>query len=275
MPACIHPITVKLPNGTPQTVACGRCVSCRINRTRSWAVRCMFELEDNNYNAQFSTFTYNDDCLPSDYGLHKRHLQLFFKRLRKSFYPRRIRYFAAGEYGDKGGRPHYHALIFGLSNNFVENEIVNRCWQQGFTYIGNVSWDSVNYVTKYIQKKWSGLKAQEVYGERQAPFQLQSQGLGLSTAQKYLDILNTEECIRLQNGSTVPIPYYFKRKLDIDTSLYDIRYQLKKVVDVTNYIDSEKIDKLYEYYNRMYARDLQREVNLYAKSKLATERSVM
>lgn len=47
------------------------------------------------------------------YTLRKRDFQLFMKVLRRRT-GQKVRYFAAGEYGDKTFRPHYHAIIFGL-----------------------------------------------------------------------------------------------------------------------------------------------------------------
>lgn len=275
MPACIKPVTIKLSNGLPQTVACGRCVACRVNRTRAWTVRCMMELETYDYKAQFQTLTISDDFLPDDYSLRKRDLQLYFKRLRKSLGNRRIRYFACGEYGDRFGRPHYHAIVFGVGQSLLDKKIVRDSWHMGFVCIGRAEWDSIQYVTKYIQKKWTGTKAIETYGQRQPPFQLQSKGLGLDGCKKYLNILRADECIKLQNGKIAPIPSYIRRKLDIDTSLYDTDFMLEKQKDIMQYIDSEKIDKLYDYYQRMHQRDLQRQVNLDAKSALAAARSSM
>ena len=42
---------------------CGRCVGCRLERSRQWAVRCMHEASMHMFNS-FVTLTYDDDHLP-------------------------------------------------------------------------------------------------------------------------------------------------------------------------------------------------------------------
>lgn len=99
---CFHPVTLK--NG--QTVPCGSCIGCRINKTSQWTFRLL--LEQKNWDkASFITLTYDDDHLPSDASLHPEDLTLFWKRLRKNLDGRKIKYFACGEYGDATQRPHY------------------------------------------------------------------------------------------------------------------------------------------------------------------------
>jgi hypothetical protein len=63
----------------------------------------------------FITLTYSDEHLPEDGSLNPEHLTRFWKRLRKNESADKkdwIRYFACGEYGEKRGRPHYHAMVF-------------------------------------------------------------------------------------------------------------------------------------------------------------------
>ena len=69
-------VTLKLP--------CGQCIGCRLEKSRQWAVRCMHEKQMHPFN-EFVTLTYDDAHLPEGGALVKRHLQLFFKRLRKKF----------------------------------------------------------------------------------------------------------------------------------------------------------------------------------------------
>jgi hypothetical protein len=106
---------VKIEDGSPQGlyVPCGKCIACRIARTREWTVRIMHEMSCHD-NAVFATLTYDDDHLPPDRSISKDELQRFIKRLRKELGDRKIRYFACGEYGETTNRPHYHAIIFGL-----------------------------------------------------------------------------------------------------------------------------------------------------------------
>lgn len=141
---------------------CGKCFPCRINKARVWTVRILLEAAAHKDNT-FLTLTYNDDFLPrgdkeyervSECSLDKKELQNFFKRLRKRIHPNRIRYFACGEYGD-AGRPHYHAMIFGLPHTY--KEIYERTWTErgipiGFVDVGEITNYSARYITGYVMK---------------------------------------------------------------------------------------------------------------------------
>ena len=47
----------------PLTIPCGRCIGCRLERSRQWAMRCVHEAEMHDENV-FVTLTYDDDHLP-------------------------------------------------------------------------------------------------------------------------------------------------------------------------------------------------------------------
>lgn len=122
----------------------------------------------------FVTLTYSPEHYPAGGSLSKRELQLFFKKLRKSIYPRRFRYYACGEYGSDGGRPHYHALIFGYDwpdkapipgqdGRLWRSESLDRVWGLGYCWIGSVTFDSAGYVARYISKKVFGDLAEAHY----------------------------------------------------------------------------------------------------------------
>lgn len=134
---------------------CGQCLPCRINKSRMWTHRILLEAMMHDYSV-FATLTYNDKFLPIDGCLHKDHLTKFLKRLRKKIHPRKIRYFAVGEYGDKNERPHYHLAIFGLGMH--DRKIIEKTWSTknkepiGFTYCGELNKKSARYITGYIVK---------------------------------------------------------------------------------------------------------------------------
>ena len=92
-------------------IPCGQCIGCRLARSADAMVRCIHESKMWPVNT-FVTLTYSEEFLPEDNGLCFRDLQLFWKRLRRYYDGRKIRYFACGEYGTLGHRPHYHAIIF-------------------------------------------------------------------------------------------------------------------------------------------------------------------
>ena len=155
----------------PLKIPCGRCVGCRLEYSRQWAVRCVHEaqLHENN---SFITLTYNNENLPEDRSIHKEELQTFFKRLRKDLQVP-IRYFACGEYGGQRNRPHYHALIFGYDfpdktlhtvhngNALYTSSQLGQAWPKGYNYIGDVTFESAAYVARYVMKKWKPDKRDE------------------------------------------------------------------------------------------------------------------
>jgi len=158
----------------PITIPCGQCVGCRLERSRQWAVRCVHEASLHEDNC-FITLTYNNESLPEDGSLNKKHFQDFMKRLRKKFKNKKIRYYHCGEYGDKNFRPHYHAIIFGLEfqdqklftvNNgekLYTSETLEKIWPFGFSTIGNVTFESAAYVARYVMKKVNGKNAKNHY----------------------------------------------------------------------------------------------------------------
>lgn len=156
------------PTKVEMRVACGRCQGCRMARSSSWAVRIEHEASLHADN-MFLTLTFDYDHLPDDYSVSVREVQLFLKRLRKSIEPKKIRYFAVGEYGEKNGRPHYHIIIFGhrfddlvFLRNTNQNhpcyisEKLSKLWPFGLHEIGTVTAASGGYVARYSLKKVGG-----------------------------------------------------------------------------------------------------------------------
>ena len=147
---------------------CRQCTGCRTEYARQWAMRLVLEQQawDNNI---FITLTYDNEHLPEHNTLVKKDFQLFMKRLRKKKSASKknpIRFFHAGEYGEKFGRPHYHAILF--NTNFSDREVLqghkglttsktlDKLWGKGHTSIGDVTFQSASYVAGYIQKKING-----------------------------------------------------------------------------------------------------------------------
>lgn len=225
---CTKPITlfkigkVTYPNGLQ--LPCGKCLACRIKKQSEWSLRLMHELSYHEKSV-FLTLTYNDLNLPHNNSLDKRDLQLFFKRLRKN--GAQIKYFACGEYGELEGRPHYHAIIYGLGLNKDDKDLIKRAWtkcdwtpERTRKSFGLVERHSIQYVAGYIQKKLSGELEVETYTSqgRQNVFKLASNGLGkqycIDNAKQLSDNLYA-----IYNGNKVTIPRYYIKLLDIDTEL--------------------------------------------------------
>jgi hypothetical protein len=51
--------------GTEIWLPCGQCIGCRLQRSREWAARCVFEASRHEKNS-FITLTYAPECLPED-----------------------------------------------------------------------------------------------------------------------------------------------------------------------------------------------------------------
>lgn len=153
-------------------VPCGKCAGCRLDYSKSWSDRMIIELKDNPM-AIFVTLTYRNADLPRGESglpsLRVSDLQKFFKRLRRHFPYRRIRYYCAGEYGPRTHRPHYHGIIYGLSVSdfsdlrcFGVNELkqpyytsseFEKIWSHGFVQLSDVTYQTCAYVSRYCLKK--------------------------------------------------------------------------------------------------------------------------
>lgn len=102
--------------------------------------------------SSFATLTYDNDHYPISGSLRPQDCTLFFKRLRKRLgNDRKIRYYLVGEYGDQTERAHYHAALFGVSQQ--EESIVHDCWGHGHTMLGTLTYDSAQYIAGYVTKK--------------------------------------------------------------------------------------------------------------------------
>lgn len=134
----------------------------------------MHEAQMHEFNS-FITLTYNDEHLPPDGSLKKKHYQDFMKRLRRKYDGMKIRFFHCGEYGDKDARPHYHAILFGIDwpdrKLFTirkgiptyTSQALEDLWQKGFCTVGDVTFESAAYVARYVMKKVTGDRAAEHY----------------------------------------------------------------------------------------------------------------
>lgn len=157
----------------PVTLPCGQCIGCRLEKSRQWAMRLVLEASLHERNA-FITLTYDEQNHPKNGSLEVSHFQKFMKRLRERK-DAPIRYYHCGEYGEQGGRPHYHALLFGIDfddkklvavrngkNNYESAELT-EIWGKGKCETADVEFESAAYVARYITKKITGDLAEEHY----------------------------------------------------------------------------------------------------------------
>lgn len=251
---CLKPITLR--NGL--TVNCGSCRACRVNRSSSWTLRLLYEL-DRWDKAAFITLTYSDEYLPGDFSLHKDELQKFVKRLRARFLyvNRRVSYFACGEYGDDNrsspigiehGRPHFHLIVFGVDpDDDDDRKIVADCWPYCDSFMFDkkrkdngielVNRKTIAYVCGYVQKKLTGNYAKELYEDRERPFMICSKGLGLQFFGKARDRISRLGFCYL-NGKRLAIPRYFRQKFDIPLDV-SAGFRKSKIFEETKILKSD------------------------------------
>lgn len=159
------PVRFSRPQQTtyqPIQLPCGKCILCREEHARQWAVRITNEASLWPLNS-FVTLTYDDEHLPANEQLNYKDLQDFWKRLRKRVGP--LRYYSVGEYGDKTNRPHYHACIFGHA--FEQDRTILRTtpyllwtnptlletWGNGHVSVGALTFQTAQYTASYVTKK--------------------------------------------------------------------------------------------------------------------------
>lgn len=230
------------PRYPTASVGCGQCTYCRRTRSIGYAVRIMYEADQHEQNA-FITLTYRDipeeGVFYDDVGLQPDHLRDFWKRFRFHLSPEKISYFAVGEYGEKGCRPHYHACVFGWYPDSAESMAVGprlvtcpsleRAWGHGFVSVGELTPESAAYVAGYCLKKVTGKHAQDFYLNTETGEYRPPEFLRVSRARKdeagrvvsggvgaaFLDRITDDEFTTgvAFSGGVVPAPRYYKKKL--------------------------------------------------------------
>lgn len=141
----------------------------------------------------FLTITYDDDHVPLALSpidavplgnLRKKDLRDYFKRLRNEGL--RFRYYACGEYGEQTERPHYHAILFGVSP--FDEEILKEKWPYGFVQVREFTHQRAGYVASYTSKKLPHRKKQ--HDGRDPEFSLMSRKPGIGF--EFLELIAEE-----------------------------------------------------------------------------------
>lgn len=260
-----------------QLVSCGVCQHCRFKYSYEWAVRCSHEASLYTHNC-FITLTYDDKRLPSGYdirqGLVYDHFQQFMKDFRseccgfdavpfynagkinkKTGFPwpdfyRPIRFYVAGEYGEKRGRPHFHACIFnfdfsdkyfwrfskaksphGKGHKIYRSPTLERLWPYGNSEMGAVTFESAGYCARYIHKKVLGVSGDTLYDDayswrdddgvlhyRSPEFAEMSRKPGIASGwfDKYhTDVFPHDRVV--VRGRPRPVPRYYDKKFSLMT----------------------------------------------------------
>lgn len=209
-------------------VPCSTCHGCIKAQAAAWAFRCKREATRHLHTA-FTTLTYDDTNLPIT--LSKRHLQLFFKRLRENartmgngMVPTTLRFFATGEYGEHTQRPHYHAIIFGLQGEMGSDgpRMVEKSWKLGITRTEPITPRRIAYCAGYTQKKLGDFKLQqeeridpetgELYNW-QPPFYQMSRGgrHGYGIGGYDRQFVDSWRLFAIDDGNKLAVPRYYHK----------------------------------------------------------------
>lgn len=218
----------------PMQVPCGRCIGCRLDYSKDWAVRGYHESTLHLQNS-FITLTFAPEHYPVDGSVNVRDMQLFFKAYRNEIYPKRIRYMCCGEYGDQTKRAHYHAIVFGHTfddlqfykrtggNNLYTSKKLEEIWKYGQCTVGEADFKTIAYVARYITKKINGQLADshymsidkdsgEYFGQLHKEFFTCSRnpGIGLGWLDLYWRDLNADYVSILGDKYRIPRFYFDK-----------------------------------------------------------------
>lgn len=215
-------------------------------------------------------------------SLYKPHLQSFMKNLRAdldyNYNGLKVRFFACGEYGDVKNthRPHYHIILFGIGLDDLHNKVrvgfnelrqevytdslIQRHWPFGFVSVGDVSWRSCAYVSRYVTKKAldPGNDALIESLDKNPLFSVMSRKPGIG--KPYLDlhpdcldmmslVLSTKDGVKKVN-----IPKFFIKQLNnpvtdeygVISDLYNPDRYDRIIAERTVYAENSMLRKLYD-----------------------------
>lgn len=208
-------------------VPCGNCIECRKQKARNWQVRLHEELDQWEHK-YFITLTFSpeqlgklqketglDECNAIAGKAVRRSLERWRKDHKKS-----LKHWYVTELGHEGTeRIHLHGLIFSNEAlDFVKSNKQDfyhwKYWQYGLVYVGKFcNHQTINYIVKYMHKIDDDHKG--FVGQCFC-----SPGIGRSwidkpgvmQAHRYRPH-NTNDFYRLQNGTKVKLPTYYKNKV--------------------------------------------------------------
>ena len=268
-------------------IPCGQCIECRLQRSRRWADRCMLELgyHESSY---FLTLTYDNEHIPKnpliDYEtgeiyaenatLVKKDLQDFMKRLRRAYeykgYENKLRFFACGEYGSQTLRPHFHIIVFGLKlddltlykrnfngDNLYNSAFISKLWKNGFSVVGDVTWESCAYVARYIMKKHLGKDSEfyDIYNiEPEFTLMSRKPGIARQYYDEHKDELFYQDFVSIptkDGGKQIFPPPYYEKLFEEDFPENEVieRKEKRKQAKINSInLQLEKTDKNYVDY---------------------------
>lgn len=239
----------EIQNWREMKVPCQKCIGCLLDHANEWATRAYAESTQWENNC-FITLTYDNEHLPKNYSEMKRDMQKFWKRLRYFYqgeqywenprtgkYENPIRYIVAGEKGSKTQRLHMHALVFNWkpkdlkyyktnhnNDKLYTSKSLEKIWGNGFVIIGECTYQSACYVSRYVMKKQFQRTAVADLKEREFIETSRNGGIGLLYWLKNkVKILQNQGILLKQKDKVVlkKIPKYFMRKWKEETPAWE------------------------------------------------------
>lgn len=280
---------------------CRQCPVCAQSIKKDWTIRIIHEAQYHEVNCAL-TLTFSPEVLeqrkPMKWSVYKSDVTKFIKKLR-TYINRyensdvKIKYYAAGEYGSKTNRPHYHIIIFGwvpsdidvhgkstvVVNNASEqhhSQFIDRVWNQGRSTVGLFTGSSAGYIAGYVNKKLDNKENNVVYSEyvdgerlyRHPEFNTMSEGIGRRwiydnyRATFFNGFITHSDNERVYKYS-IP-PYYLRCLESIDPVLYE-KVRSERLEYLENSDDyqlmlsdptafAEKQDRMYDYHYTLHNR---------------------
>jgi hypothetical protein len=171
------------------------------------------------------------------------------------------RFFCVGEYGEETGRPHFHAILFGLTffddgkpvgKDIYSSASLDKLWGRGFCSFGQVTLQSASYVAGYCLKKVSEDKRVKtavdmrtgecVEIEPEMAHMSLKPGIGYEWFRKYWkEVYEARDGVVIRGGKIMPTPKYYDRLLEeIDADLLEQRRQerVMKTREGDKYLDN-------------------------------------
>lgn len=220
--------------GRQVPIPCGKCMCCRIDIQKKLVDR-MFCAYYSHPTSAFVTFTYDDKHLFYPFegslnpSLSKDDVHLYLDNIRHRLKNTDFEYFICGEYGDSFGRPHYHALFFGLDYQLYKNFFENS-WKKGSVKVLPCDSKCFRYVSKYVTKDGFYNDSQYFDYGLTPPFHTYSRGLGVSQFISHQDEICKNGFFVLNSRKIFVNKYYFNKLVPYNDEIVLLKEnQLSKI----------------------------------------------
>lgn len=288
-----------IKGGIPHMMSkCGKCYECKKERARNWTYKIWLEAKEHKEKC-FITLTYADH----EYGknLNKEHLQNFIKRLRKNENAK-IKYFAAGEYGENKGRAHYHIIILGWQPKDMKkmhgaksgkgkelwnSKTIKDLWGYGRITVQPFAKNEVGYLSLYIghnEELDETINKETKEKRKKEMFKLQLK-YGIIT--KYYDVISQKwQFMKTTNIKDLDKEIYKEYKKEYNEKILKIKDKKQKEFNIYSkgmgfktYIEREyykidlliennKLERPKEYLRKIYENPINEEIEMYNTKEL-------